>query len=683
VLLLALGCAIVWASSRPSYCQFRPDPTGTEAAATNKADNEFLEIVYRGRTVRIPIKAGQPSTLDIGGQKWNIALSPKNGAVGPAATGDGPTLTTAGSSEPPRGMFSDPLTVLVLVCLLLVLAGVLAYFFVLEPIRRRRPLQEALKIIESDQRSQFAKAEHLLDQALLAGLRKKDIAQARFALAYLRSLLSKYEEAATVLADLEKSGTQLDCSAAYLMLWVRGRLKQHERVERIYSEYHGHLAGFLQSELIVSTSYLALARMKWARREINGAMHYFDQVRKLAVLVDEIPNYIDDHEVVMGTVSLFEKNTDEALKHFRAAIEAATKQNKPTHGGSLGLVLCEWREGNLASVDETLGKVLLELTRTHSGNDSTMRTQCTHCGRYYQIRAAYLHQKFKCKSCRRQFVAKKLEAAEEIVDSTSDDQDTQEQLLSEESLLLRNTRLWHCLSLIATWLTRAEKSGLPDDEREKLTHRLNLVTSLDASMGDPYLIGGLINYYLPRSDEMRQEGRTQIARSVELDVHLPEVLQLLDRENKLAQLSEYSVTYFHRMSHDFAKNPEVAEEIRERFVRTMNRFKRFTMMGPLAYVPADSKVAPTLENLQGRGEILRIRVSNIVRHRLTDAEQDVRSSIQRQLDELNDQSQTLAQNTTAFQETELSLMESTGEFLFHDEEPADDDPTPAADHTPE
>ena len=112
---------------------------------------------------------------------------------------------------------------------------------------------------------------------------------------------------------------------------MQSRVKNHERVERIYSEYEDVLHDYQQSALIVSISYLALASIRLARREINGALHYFEQVRQLEVLADEIPSHLDDHEVVTGIVSLFEKNGDEAKKHFKAAIDTATARKKPSH----------------------------------------------------------------------------------------------------------------------------------------------------------------------------------------------------------------------------------------------------------------------------------------------------------------------------------------------------------------
>ena len=68
------------------------------------------------------------------------------------------------------------------------MTGGAAYYLLIEPLIRRRVLVEALRILASGN-TRLPRAEELLVQALLAGLRKKDIALARFALACVRAQL--------------------------------------------------------------------------------------------------------------------------------------------------------------------------------------------------------------------------------------------------------------------------------------------------------------------------------------------------------------------------------------------------------------------------------------------------------------------------------------------------------------
>lgn len=643
-------------------------PTHAEAVAevggevTGSGSDAFIEVIYKGRSIQIPIKEGN---VDLGDSDWQFSLSPL--AHSPAAEAKLAPATVAleGDSELEKGMLSSE-AILFISANGLVVVGILVYFLIIVPYRRRKSLREALRILHKDQRPMFSRAEELLDHALLAGLRKKDIAQARFAMGYLRCILGKYEEAATVLSDLEKSKAEIDRPAAYTMLWVQSRLKNHERVERIHAEYGGILEGYQQTALIASISYLALASLRLARREIHGALHYFDRVRELGVLADEIPGHLDDHEVVTGIVALFEKNRDEATKHFEAAIETAKERNKPTYTGRLGLLLCKWRDRDLSGIDQQLGEVLNDMRPDEAqGDTSAFNTKCPHCGKGYGVTSRYLKKKVRCNSCRRTFLVE----PDEDVELKDEGTESEDRLLSEEDRLQRNVRLWHCMSRVAMWLSREERSGLPESEREVLRKRLQLVTQLDPDMGDPYLIDGLITYYFANSDEERSRAHKLIEKAVEREVHVPEVLQLLDRVNKLANLSEQSLAYFHQMSGKYAENAEVDPELRKRFVLSMNRFARFKDLGPIEELSEADSVAPSLENLQGRGQILQTRVSNIVRYRISDEESDVKEEIMNKLGELHERTQVLAEGTKAFQQTEFGLMESTGEFLFHDAEP--------------
>ncbi len=506
---------------------------------------------------------------------------------------------------------------------------------------------------------------------MLAGLRKRDIAQARFALAYVRARLGRFDEAGTVLGDMEKSNVGLDQPAVYLNLYVQSKLNNHERVERIYNESADLLDEIHDTRMIVSISYLGLARMRWARREINGAMHYFDQMRQLEVLADEIPCHIDNHEVVMGTVALFEKNIDDSIKHFQASIDAARQHKKPTFPGELGLLLCEWKLNELPDIDEKMGNVLRAMQPSDESSDETafIQTECPHCGKPYRVRARYAGRKSKCKSCRKPFAVEAL-ADNSPVDAEvqqEDQRESNDSLLNDDELLLRNTRLWHCVSLLATWMLREEESGVTPRDLKRFRGRLKEVCRIDPEMGDAYLLGGLISYYFSKNNEERSKARAEIDKAVQKDVHVPEVLQLLDRENKLASLAENSLMYYHQLARRYAENSEVDPSLQAQFLRKMGRFERFRKMGEIEIPSPNDAVAPTVENLKVRGNIMRTRLSNIIRYKLTDSEEDIRKELQGGLDELSQHAETLDENTKSFQQKELDLLESTGEFLFHDE----------------
>jgi hypothetical protein len=556
----------------------------------------------------------------------------------------------------------------------IVVLGLLGYMFVFDPWRRRRPLKEALSILQDDRRNQFDRAEELLDQSLVAGLRRKDVATARYALAYLRTILGKYEEASTVLQDLEKSKAKIDGPVAYLMLYVNSKVQNHERVERIYREHENLLSGVKQTELIVSMSFLALARLRWARREINGAMFYFNEVRKLQVLAGEVPGHIDDHEVVVGVTSLFEKNVEEAARHFEAAIEEARKQEKDGYSGRLGLALCRWISGEVESVDAELESLLAEMSGDAETEDERpFKTECTHCSRKYKVKGSYRGKVVRCNACRRRFEIQPLdqdedEAEESDKDAAAGESRSESRLLSDEDRIVLNARVWHCVVRLVAWGLRAERSGLPDSERRLFRSRLKKVIRIDPDLGDPYLMGGLVDYYFARTDEERQRGFDQIKTALANDVHVPEVLQLRDREEKLAALSQHSATFFMNLSKQYIQNGEVDPKYRKQLLDKMSRFHRFCELG--AVDPnLEKHAAPSLENLKGRGQILSTRVSNILRARMADTSPEMRERIGEQLEAMQDRSESLSDTAKALQQAEFDLMNVTADFVFSDDEP--------------
>src|SRR5260370_29295088 len=78
------------------------------------------------------------------------------------------------------------------------------------------------------------------------------------------------------------------------------------------------------ARLIVSLSLLERARAHWRRREIDAARDYFEKIRRLEGLADRIPSYIDDYQLTLGTIALFDGKLDEARDHFRGSVSGAS-----------------------------------------------------------------------------------------------------------------------------------------------------------------------------------------------------------------------------------------------------------------------------------------------------------------------------------------------------------------------
>lgn len=668
-LLLGIGVALT-AGPGPLSAQ--------EAAPPSAAPSlETIDLVIDGQRVTVPVVNGS-ARVPINGVEYSLQIRPAASGEKPsAANADIPAGATSNGKTPaPKTWidWSSPTTWMLTSLLLVVVGGVL-YFWVIEPLRRRRLLVEALKILEVGAAAKLPRAEELLDQALLAGLRKRDIALARFALAYVRAQLGKFEAAATVLADLEASERAPQRETIYLSMWVHSKLDKHEKVEKLYQTHAKLLGDLLDVRLLASIAYLKLARLFWARKDVDGAMHYFEQVRKLGVLVDQIPEHLENHAIVLGVVSLFEGRIEEAAERFQGAIEAARQAQKSSQHGEIGLLLCQWRKEELPDIDQALGAIVAALTPEQESPPQLVAGECTHCGKAYRTHQRAAKRQLRCSSCRKRFPA--LAQVSDDVQPLEQASDKADLLLSEDDLLLRNVRLWYAMSLLYVWRQKPPREGLSAEELRQLLARLEQVSLVDEGFGDPHLVAGLMQYYCG-NEEQREAGRARLERASQTDVHVPEVLQILECENKLAALRSNSLTYFHQLAAEYVYNPEVKAEYRERFKLRMERFRRFRELGELEVRDAAAEVTPSLQDLQNRSQILRNRVANIVHHKLDDGDKDARNSLTTLLGDLSERTKALSSQAKELEQSEHSLLATAGQFLFADEAPETPIPEGAA-----
>lgn len=645
---------------------------------TAAAQEETIQIMFRGETITIPLSALEGGQIDVG--ETGLRLGRKTDGTTAQENAEGETRpSTSGQETPPaESAESPPLDFEKLAPWILLgvfMLAVLFWFGWYLPAKRRRPLGEALKILNRDSRPEFPVAEEKLSASLLAGLKSRDIAEARFALAYVRIRLERHDEASVVLHDIEKDDEQkVDGPTAYLMLRVHLKLGNMERVERIYNEFQELLRPYEDVPLIASIAFLGLARMRWARREIDGAMHYFDQVRSLNVLADEIPSHIDDHEVVMGTMSLFEDNHDEAKKHFQAAVDAAEQSGKAPWAGRLGLLVCQWRQQDIPDVDDELLEILEGMAQDEpQESDDRIATQCTHCSKKYRVHPKYRNKKVKCRGCRKRFKVAVIEETPAEEEAESGNGAERDRLLNEDELLLRNVRLWHCVSLLFTWLRLKAEDGLPDDQREEFALRVKRVAAVDPDMSDAQLVESLINYYFARTPEEREAGHHQMEAAVAGGVTLPEILQLVEREKKWADLVRNRYTFLDQIVSGHLATTKHRPGEGKRLIRALGRFKRFRHLQDRFAEGADENAAPTVRDLQQRTDATRVRVTNYIDRLAQNVDDGTRLEIQGKLDSLETETRGLAENARSVEKLTTDVVIITAQEDLRDEEPLDDE----------
>jgi len=613
VLAAAAGLAILFCLVAPALAaaaQYYVDPSSPQASDDNPgtAAQPFRTV----KAAAAVLKPGDALVYVAGGGATGTtgsSVAPSSTAGATGAEGETPAAASSSTSK-------YLLPAIVVAVALALVAGVLVYFKVVQPRKRRQVLLEALAIIERDERASFDHAEELLNRALVSGLKSDDVAEARFALAWIRAQSGNYAEASGAIAELVKSGDK-SSDTGYLDMWLATKLEEHERVEKAFEIHGQRLGDFLDTKLIASIAFLALARLRWSNRQIEGARHYFEAVRALGVLADRVPSGIDDHQVMLGVLALFEKNAEQARRHFEGSVETARAGGQSPLLGELGLLLCEWREDEQADVGERLAEIVETLATT-------------------------------------------------VGDTDEDVAGDEEKRLTDDQLLLRGARLWHAMALIAAWQRRDGGSGLPKGARQQLESKLQGVKDVDPDMGDPYLVGGLVGYYFASDDEKRRPFIEELEAAIDRDVSLPEVVDLVQRERKLDKLAEDAVTTFLDLARRYVGDDGIPEPLRAKLRERLGRHSQFGDLSDLEISRSQTDTFSVVETVHGRAEVMESRVRSIVRTRLRghpEAEQ-----LEKLISALHEQTVALKKAAGAVDETGNELMCTTGEFLLSEEE---------------
>lgn len=496
------------------------------------------------------------------------------------------------------------------------------YFLIIRPRKKRRPLCQAIMIIQENIESKFPHADKLLGQVVTVGLKKQDLEEALFAQAYLKARLQKYSEATAIIENL-KNNAEKTREIIYLDLWLQHQQKQHKEVDKIYCQYAKVLEDFLDTKLIAGIAYLHLGQQHWERREIAAALNFFEQLQQLNKLTEYIPKHIDNHQIILGVMALFDGRFEEARKSFDGAVEMAQKAGKPTYEGELGQLLCKWRECNHPDIDDELGTVIEKMEKSTE-------------------------------------IIKKIE--EQSLD-----------LEDAKVLLLRNALLWHAVSLIFNWRLRHEKTGLPKEERELLAKRLLKVKTIDPKMADPDLLRGLLEYYFAY-EANRDEAVNALKQAQQHGMNIPEVMNLLDRDEKQREREKKVLDLFLELLKRYLNDKSIPFEIRKRLNEHLHKFSRFRKLTTEIKIGTrEEETLATLQDLQTRGQLLRNRIDKIVKPKLGGMKSEDSQMIQATLEDLNKTTEILVKEKEHLEQTEQDLMLKTGEFLFQEEDKSDND----------
>ncbi|RSD10337.1 hypothetical protein [Amycolatopsis eburnea] len=509
---------------------------------------------------------------------------------------------------------------LIVVCALLLAVCLVGawYFLVAVPSRWRVPLHEALAILGRDrhERVDLETADRLLDQAMNAGPRGRDLADTRFAHAFVRAMLGTFQSdrywAAATAVDSLATASGHDPAGAHLAVWLQHKLERHERAVELYREHEAVLAGRPGARTAAAASHLHLAGAHWRRRETDEAMHHFDRVRDLGVLTGEIPKAAGNLHVLKGIQLFFDHRHADARAAFEAARDRATEREQSTVEAELGLLACEWETAAPQELDG-------QLTR----------------------------------------IAENLDADRDA------DEEYREQL-GTALMLLRLT------TLLRRWAGRPAESGAPgSDDRQELADRVNDLIEADEELGDPFLVEGLIWYYFAANEGERDTALAILERGMGLQgakaIAVPEVLELVEKERALGGQGD-ALSRFLRLVHEFLADPAVPTRHRDELRSLRDQFARYA--DDLGEDLALPQRPDSPEELRQRIDAMRRRIELIIYPRLRDLPDDApaRVVLRERLTELDEVAELFAAQAEALHQSEHQLVITTGEFLLPQEE---------------
>lgn len=494
--------------------------------------------------------------------------------------------------------------------LLLVCAAGGSYFLIVLPRRWREPLRQAFELIDRDDRDDLERADRLLGQAMDAGPRGRTLAEARFAQAFVRALLGRYEPerynaaAATLEQLIVAEGYTPD--TAYLELWIQARLDNHDRVCALYDEHAGLLADKPHSTYIAAISHLHLAARHWRLREIEGALHYFDKVRALGELTDKIPPGVDDLQLTSGIQAVLDGRPDDARVAFAAARGRAVEQDRSTIEADLGLLACDWPDGSPHRLKNGITALADQIDRSPPEGE-------------------------------------------------------------EGALLSAPVALLCLVALLRVWADRpALSGGLSGEDVQELHQRVQAVHEADPDLGDAYLIDGLIGYYFAIGEQEREQALAALEQGsrVAKGVLLPEVLDLVQRERALGDAGD-AVSRYRRLLSEFIADPSRSDLDRTQYREILTSTQRYADPDDADLELEPAVAAPVEEHLR-RGDAMRRRIELIVYPRMRDRDRGDPAAVELRamLEELDEATRSHSATVENLHGAQRKLIAQIGDFLL-------------------
>ena len=474
----------------------------------------------------------------------------------------------------------------------LVLLVILLYAFKIRPARKRRPMYEAFALLQRDNPSCFGKALELMSEAKFAGIKKEEIREIDFATAYIHARLQAYEDAKAAIHDLEtKYADSLLPEEAYLCAYIHNRLGENRDVERIWERYRDAVEDFPETRMIVGAAFLGIASECWKNKKVSEAILYFERLRELRVLGEYIPEHIDDQETVNGIVAVYDKRYKEAREHFELAVEEAERKKRPSPHGEAGLFVCDWYGHESESMQKRIESLVSQADRMQIRMAKTKTVQCEFCKRAFKASEFAMNDKVYCPACGKRFTAK-LAAGATAKDGAA--------VLSGAETFWRSVYLLDALLRVMALRRLPAGKGLPPAQGKKIGESLQKALPIDEGFSDIYLVRGLLVYYNTPDSGARAKAVEDLHKAVDLGVNVPEVLILLDKEDKILEFHKNSPGYFKKYLKKYITDKSIDEAARLKLFKALDGYSGQAGIAERDIEAADEALEPSVSDLRYR-----------------------------------------------------------------------------------
>jgi tetratricopeptide (TPR) repeat protein len=366
------------------------------------------------------------------------------------------------------------LTIVLLVALLI---GSNGYFLWLRPQIHRGKLLTAVPLLDGETRRELERAEIQLVEALSAGLGRTDSRDARFALAWTRAKLGRFDAAkygdALVTLAASESPDDSDPATDELRIWLLAQQGKHDEILRTLQRRPE-----LAERPLIRPRYAAALEHRavdlWTRRDVDAAVQTLEQARRLRV--DSSVRLRDLVELLLeqGMRAIAERQMKVAEECFIRAEKMTPDTSVQRIEARLGQLIARWHREDPVSVLKSLGEEFDGLRRRGEqrgpGQDDVR-----------QLRA--------------------------------------------------HVGWWYLVTMLENWLDRLPaRQGLPPDEREHFLAVVRTVTDADPELGDVVMMHGMLDLGLSSGPGIKAavqtlERSTRTARGVVL----PQVMDIIAR----------------------------------------------------------------------------------------------------------------------------------------------------------